>query len=388
MDVTNRFNERFLLSLSDCKTCLVVDDELNELLALKESLKETQPLGKLVGVAKTIDQAQALLTFVDAISAKTLKTTVSLTAGRGRGKSAALGLAVASAVSYGYSNIFITSPTPENLSTLFQFVFKGFEALDYQEHLDYDILHSMNPDHSNSVIRVNIFRNHRQTIQYISPSDSHLLSQAELVVIDEAAAIPLPMVKNLLGNWLVFLSSTINGYEGTGRSLSLKLIKQLRDSSIGFSSSREILSDSIKASGRQVKGKTSSDVTVSTGPSIGGRSLREVTLETPIRYSSNDPVESWLNRLLLLDACDPTFIPSHGNTTSGFSSLPTKTTPLGQLLKSPGGIPHPDKCELFHVNRDTLFSYHPVSEEFLKKVWTLFVGSHYKNSPNDLQLLR
>ena len=31
------------------------------------------------------------------------------------------------------------------------------------------------------------------------------------------AAIPLPLVKDLLGPYLVFLSSTINGYEGTGR---------------------------------------------------------------------------------------------------------------------------------------------------------------------------
>lgn len=53
----------------------------------------------------------------------------------------------------------------------------------------------------------------------------------ELVVIDEAAAIPLPIVKNLLGPYLVFMASTINGYEGTGRSLSLKLIKQLREQS-------------------------------------------------------------------------------------------------------------------------------------------------------------
>jgi N-acetyltransferase 10 len=37
------------------------------------------------------------------------------------------------------------------------------------------------------------------------------------VVIDEAAAIPLPVVKDLLGPYLVFMSSTINGYEGTGR---------------------------------------------------------------------------------------------------------------------------------------------------------------------------
>lgn len=37
------------------------------------------------------------------------------------------------------------------------------------------------------------------------------LGQAELLVIDEAAAIPLPLVKKLLGPYLVFMASTING---------------------------------------------------------------------------------------------------------------------------------------------------------------------------------
>lgn len=55
-----------------------------------------------------------------------------------------------------------------------------------------------------------------------------MLLQAQLVVIDEAAAIPLPFVKSMLGPYLVFLASTNNGYEGTGRSLSLKLLQQLR----------------------------------------------------------------------------------------------------------------------------------------------------------------
>ncbi len=58
---------------------------------------------------------------------------------------------------------------------------------------------------------------------YVSSSgcagDAAKLSQAELVVIDEAAAIPLPLVRSLLGPYLVFMASTINGYEGTGRSL-------------------------------------------------------------------------------------------------------------------------------------------------------------------------
>lgn len=48
-------------------------------------------------------------------------------------------------------------------------------------------------------------------LQYIAPTDHHKLGQAELLAIDEAAAIPLPYVKQLLGPYLVFMSSTING---------------------------------------------------------------------------------------------------------------------------------------------------------------------------------
>jgi tRNA(Met) C34 N-acetyltransferase TmcA len=33
---------------------------------------------------------------------------------------------------YRYSNIFVTAPSPENLKTVFEFIFKGFDALEYQ----------------------------------------------------------------------------------------------------------------------------------------------------------------------------------------------------------------------------------------------------------------
>lgn len=64
------------------------------------------------------------MTFLDAASEKTLRSTVALTAARGRGKSAALGLAIAGSLALGYSNIFVTAPSPENLGTLFEFVLK------------------------------------------------------------------------------------------------------------------------------------------------------------------------------------------------------------------------------------------------------------------------
>ena len=77
-------------------------------------------------------------------------------------QSAALGLAIAGALGLGYSNIFVTAPSPENLRTLFEFIFKGLDQLDYKEHLDYDLVESTNPAFAKAIVRVNVFKNHRQ----------------------------------------------------------------------------------------------------------------------------------------------------------------------------------------------------------------------------------
>lgn len=192
--------------------------------------------------------------------------------------------------------------------------------------------------------------------QYIQPQDYHVLGQAELVVIDEAAAIPLPLVRSLLGPYLVFMASTINGYEGTGRSLSLKLLQQLREMSRPSSA---LSAPTKNDDGTTVKGGSSSSSSLAIA-----RTLKEIKLTTPIRYAPGDEIEKWLNQLLCLDA--------------------TIAVPSKKTLQ---GCPHPSQCELYYVNRDTLFSYHPASEVFLQRMMSLYVASHYKNSPNDLQLM-
>ncbi|XP_013171702.1 PREDICTED: polycomb protein l(1)G0020 [Papilio xuthus] len=343
--VVNRFNERFLLSLADNPRCLVLDDSLTvlpissktaqvepvdvlpekvnpKLMDLISSLSDSPPAGPLVAMCRTYDQATALVALINTLADKQSRPPHCLTAARGRGKSACLGLAVAAAVALGYVNIYVTSPHPENLITLFEFVLKGLDACLYQEHIDYNIVRSTNPDFKKAIVRVNIARNSRQTVQYITPDDHSLLAAADLVLVDEAAAIPITHVSAAAQKApLALLSSTVSGYEGTGRALSLKLFAQLQ--------------------------------TEHNAPP-------PIKLEEPIRYRTGDPVERWLNSLLCLEAPSPS---------------------LGV------GAPPPAACELLRVNRDALFCYHKAAEAFLHRLVAIYVASHYKNSPNDIQLL-
>ena len=147
----------------------------------------------------------------------------------------------------------------------------------------------------------------------------------DLLVIDEAAQIPLSLLKPAIKKIRcpVFISSTVHGYEGTGRSLSLKLIKELK--------------------------------------TANQQNFREIKMSQPIRYQLGDEIENWLTKFLCLDATD--------------------TPPIKY------NFPPIDKCKMYFVSKPTLFSFNRSSELFLKKVWSLFVSSHYKNSPNDLQML-
>lgn len=51
------------------------------------------------------------------------------------------------------------------------------------------------------------------------------------------------------------------------------------------------------------------------------------------------------------------------------------------------GCPPLDACELYYIDRDALFSYHRAAETFLQRIVAIYVSSHYKNSPNDLQMM-
>lgn len=50
-----------------------------------------------------------------------------------------------------------------------------------------------------AITKIEVYKHHRQLIKFIFPNEKDALMQAELLVVDEAASIPLPVVKKLLG---------------------------------------------------------------------------------------------------------------------------------------------------------------------------------------------
>ncbi|MBG6028354.1 tRNA(Met) cytidine acetyltransferase [Proteus mirabilis] len=89
--------------------------------------------------------------------------------------------------------------------------------------------------------------------------------QSDWLIIDEAASLPIAQLEALCGYFPnVLMTTTVQGYEGTGRGFMLKL-----------------------------------------GDNIPN--LRTYQLKNPIRWAKDCPLENWLNQLLLLDELEYDF---------------------------------------------------------------------------------
>ncbi|GAA0306557.1 hypothetical protein GCM10009128_27560 [Psychrosphaera haliotis] len=132
-----------------------------------------------------------------------------ITADRGRGKSSVIGIAVAQwlnqlSVDRPF-NIVVTSSSLDSTGIL--------------------------TEHFSRLLRVT-----NPTIKFCSPD--HIINQSEdfknnidLLIIDEAASLPVTVVKELVGlTGKAILATTIHGYEGTGRGFEYKLKPWLKDS--------------------------------------------------------------------------------------------------------------------------------------------------------------
>ncbi|MGE0082646.1 MAG: tRNA(Met) cytidine acetyltransferase TmcA domain-containing protein, partial [Thiohalomonadaceae bacterium] len=167
-----------------------------------------------------------------------------LLADRGRGKSAALGLAAAGLLAEGYGRIAITAPRPAAAETALA--------------------------HARAALPQAVQRGHALTLDASSlvfaAPDALAAGElaADLVLVDEAAAIPAPLLERLLERFpRIVFSTTVHGYEGTGRGFAVRFARVLDRRTPGW---------------------------------------QQLTLRTPVRWDAGDPLEALVFRALLLDA--------------------------------------------------------------------------------------
>ncbi|GAB3516847.1 tRNA(Met) cytidine acetyltransferase TmcA [Photobacterium alginatilyticum] len=167
-----------------------------------------------------------------------------LTADRGRGKSASLGIAAASLMSERTMRIGVTAPAYANTETLFAHAARRLGI-------------------NNAPLGRLVLGD--SELVFLAP-DALLSDKPALdfLIVDEAAAIPAPMLNKLLRYYnRIAFASTVHGYEGTGRGFAIKFCQQL---------------DVVTPQWRQLK------------------------INQPIRWADNDPLEQWVFNTLLLDA--------------------------------------------------------------------------------------
>jgi len=302
-EVRQLFKERFLSSIGAPGTFFLGEEERGHLTGklAKDRVQPEETKDPLMDLCATRDQQRVLYSMIEAIRER--KRTFILTANRGRGKSAVLGLALSQILmETKIRRAVVTSPSLEGIQTLFEFLMKGLDV----QGVRYDPL--IREGH---VIDVK-FKG--RNVFFLTP-DSAAEVGVKLKVVDEAAAISIPTLFKILHNskFSIF-SSTIHGYEGAGRGFTLRFLKRIKGSGIPYAEER---------------------------------------MEEPIRYPPGDPVESWLYKLLLLDA-EP-------------GDSPSSATPNDAVYR------HLDLKDM--------------GEDYLRRFYGIYILAHYRNRPNDLQIL-
>lgn len=170
-----------------------------------------------------------------------------LKANRGRGKSSVIGMAIAALIAkVEKAKVIVIAPNRKNVDEIFRFL--GIS------------LDKMGIEYKN---RGGIILAKNSMVKFMEPFDAYN-EKADLIVVDEAASIaPHILLRYLENSDKLIYSSTIHGYEGAGRSFSIRFLKRLREMKAPF---------------------------------------KEFEMEEPIRYSQNDPIEKWVFDTLLLDA--------------------------------------------------------------------------------------
>ncbi|QWC18736.1 tRNA(Met) cytidine acetyltransferase TmcA [Halorubrum sp. 2020YC2] len=197
------------------------------------------------GACRTADQARALRAF-EALTGS--DSAVVVESDRGRGKSSAAGLA-AGALALGGADVLVTAPAFRNAAEVFARARELIGGETGAENTE-----------SDSDLRTP----GGGRVRFLSPAAAaEAADEADAVVVDEAAALPVRLLEGFLDAPAVAFCTTVHGYEGAGRGFAVRFRERLLDSRFA---------------------------------------VRDVRLDEPIRYARNDPVEAWASRALLLDA--------------------------------------------------------------------------------------
>ncbi|CCQ36889.1 tRNA(Met) cytidine acetyltransferase TmcA [Natronomonas moolapensis 8.8.11] len=180
------------------------------------------------------------------------ETAVVLDADRGRGKSSAAGLAAAAFARSGAS-VLVTAPSYRNAAELFERAAEALASMDgsFEDGRGGDTRPFLRTDDGE--------------VRFRPPADA-ATSSADVLFVDEAAAIPVRVLRELLSAApSACFATTVRGYEGSGRGFDIRFRESL---------------------------EASHDVTA-------------CHLSEPIRYAPADPIEVWLFHALLLDSTPP-----------------------------------------------------------------------------------
>lgn len=242
-DVSGRFLGRLARILAESADVVRVEQE-RPLPRLPAGTDAAAPAVAAVAPYATEDQRLA----VEALHRVALgraRRPLLLIADRGRGKSAAFGIAAAELLAMEPKRILLTGPRLDAVQAVFEHATRLLPEARRQ------------PDA--------LLREDGGWLRFIAP-DALALERpdADLVLVDEAAALPVPLLTRLLRQYpRIAFATTVHGYEGTGRGFLLRFVRILKEQAPGW---------------------------------------RRLRLEAPIRWTPEDPLERLSFRLLLLDA--------------------------------------------------------------------------------------
>ena len=267
-DVTGHFRRRFVATLRahpgiaifDADAATVERDGLTDPAPRLRTTDPSMPDGHTFPVAAyrrclTADQVGALQAFESLMESG---RAVVVEADRGRGKSSAAGLAAGSLAAAG-RDVLVTAPERRNAAELLERARELRDDLGSEGGDAADRDTGSSADDGDLPIRIG-----DGSVRFARPTAAvDRAGSADVLIVDEAAALPVDVLLTCLDAQAVAFTTTVRGYEGTGRGFEVRFRDRLVESDFA---------------------------------------VIERTMDEPIRYAAGDPIEVWLFRALLLDA--------------------------------------------------------------------------------------